>query len=90
MDLASLISQPGAEPAMTVKSRYSPPAFEPGSFYPSASAFRSQAPLSPPVEDKAPRCSLPSISSLLDSADGASTHAASKASKAAPMRQRPN
>ncbi|OJJ55904.1 hypothetical protein ASPSYDRAFT_33917 [Aspergillus sydowii CBS 593.65] len=87
MDLASLISQPGAEPAMTVKSRYSPPAFEPGSFFPSASAFRSQAPLSPPVEDKAPRCSLPSISSLLDSADGASTHAAKRQRLSSPSQR---
>ncbi|KAL3473491.1 hypothetical protein BJX99DRAFT_233574 [Aspergillus californicus] len=77
MDLANLISQPGLEPAMTVKSRtYSPPAFEPGSFYPAASTSynRSHAPLSPPVEDRTPRCSLPSISALLDSADGALTH----------------
>ncbi|KAL4782695.1 hypothetical protein BJX76DRAFT_349155 [Aspergillus varians] len=80
MDLANLISQPGAEPALTARSRYSPPAFEPGSFYPSASTSfsRTQAPLSPPVEDRTPRCSLPSISALLDSADGASTHAAKR------------
>ncbi|KAL4917726.1 hypothetical protein BDW62DRAFT_183205 [Aspergillus aurantiobrunneus] len=80
MDLANLISQPGPEPALTAKSRYSPPAFEPGSFYPSASTSftRTQAPLSPPVEDRTPRCSLPSISALLDSADGASTHAAKR------------
>ncbi|KAL4805863.1 hypothetical protein BDV18DRAFT_140030 [Aspergillus unguis] len=76
MDLANLISQPGQEPALTVKARHSPPAFEPGTFY-STSFTRTQAPLSPPVEDK-PRCSLPSISSLLDSADGASTHAAKR------------
>ncbi|KAL4870395.1 hypothetical protein BDV12DRAFT_165891 [Aspergillus spectabilis] len=80
MDLASLITHPGPEPAMTFKSRYSPPTFEPGSFYPSAatSYSRSQAPLSPPVEDRTSRCSLPSISTLLDSADGASTHAAKR------------
>ncbi|KAL2830260.1 hypothetical protein BDW59DRAFT_141327 [Aspergillus cavernicola] len=82
MDLANLISQPGPEPALTVKSRisYSPPAFEPGSFYPLASTSytRTQAPLSPPVEDRTSRCSLPSISALLDSADGASTHAAKR------------
>ncbi|KAL4962504.1 uncharacterized protein BDV14DRAFT_178422 [Aspergillus stella-maris] len=75
MDLANLISQPGPEPAMTVKSRYSPPAFEPGTFYSASTSFtRTQAPLSPPIDDKASRCSLPSISSLIDSADGASTH----------------
>lgn len=34
---------------------------------------RSQAPLSPPVEE--PKCSLPSISTLLEGADG---HAASE------------
>ncbi|KAL5339624.1 hypothetical protein BJX70DRAFT_363466 [Aspergillus crustosus] len=80
MDLASLISQPGPQPGMTMESRYSPPAFEPGSFYPSTatSYSRSHAPLSPPVEDRTPRCSLPSISTLLDSADGASTHAAKR------------
>jgi hypothetical protein len=81
MDLANLISQPAPLPALTVKARasYSPPAFEPGSFYPTASTSytRAQAPLSPPVEDNAARCSLPSISSLLDSADGAATHASS-------------
>ncbi|KAL2845001.1 hypothetical protein BJY01DRAFT_184805 [Aspergillus pseudoustus] len=79
MDLANLISQPAPQPALTVKARasYSPPAFEPGSFYPTASTSytRSQAPLSPPVEDNTPRCSLPSISALIDSADGASTQA---------------
>lgn len=76
MDLANLISQPGHQPAMTVKARHDPPAFEPGTFY-STSFARTQAPLSPPVEDK-PRCSLPSISSLLDSADGAASQPASK------------
>ncbi|KAI9369409.1 hypothetical protein BJX61DRAFT_148693 [Aspergillus egyptiacus] len=77
MDVANLISQPPYEPTMAAKSRYSPPAFEPGSFYPttSASYSRVQAPLSPPVEDSASRCSLPSISALLDSADGATTQA---------------
>ncbi|KAL2871503.1 uncharacterized protein BJX67DRAFT_377270 [Aspergillus lucknowensis] len=78
MDLANLISQPGPEPALTVKARtsYSPPAFEPGSFYaPASSSYaRTQAPLSPPVEDRTSRCCLPSISALLDSADGASPH----------------
>ncbi|KAL4924029.1 uncharacterized protein BDV17DRAFT_275650 [Aspergillus undulatus] len=95
MDLANLISQPGPEPAMTVKSRYSPPAFEPGAFYSASTSFsRTQAPLSPPIDEKAPRCSLPSISALIDSADGASTHAAkrqrlSSPSGAAPVRLPP-
>ncbi|RDW72566.1 C2H2-type zinc finger protein [Aspergillus mulundensis] len=81
MDLANLISQPGPEPAMTVRSRYSPPAFEPGTFYSANTSFtRTQAPLSPPVEDRSSKCSLPSISALLDSADGASTQATSKPS----------
>ncbi|KAL4977924.1 hypothetical protein BDW66DRAFT_27087 [Aspergillus desertorum] len=86
MDLASLISQPGPEPALTAKSRYSPPAFEPGSFYAASTSFtRTEAPLSPPVEDRPSRCSLPSISALLDSADGASTQAPKRQRLSSPV-----
>ncbi|KAL4904619.1 hypothetical protein BDW74DRAFT_154264 [Aspergillus multicolor] len=85
MDLANLISQPGAEPAMTVKSRYSPPAFEPGTFYAANTFTRTQAPLSPPVEDRSSKCSLPSISALLDTADGASTQATKRQRLSSPV-----
>ncbi|GKZ19290.1 hypothetical protein AbraIFM66951_011432 [Aspergillus brasiliensis] len=101
MDLASLISHPGPDP---IKSRasYSPPMSSSykrsiehtsDSYFPSVpiSYTRSpQPPLSPPVEDHSPKCSLPSISTLLEGADGASMHAASMAPNAwKSIRRRP-
>ncbi|KKK17241.1 hypothetical protein P175DRAFT_0442915 [Aspergillus ochraceoroseus IBT 24754] len=93
MDLASLISHPGPDPALTVRSRpsNSPPAIYAGAFYPTASTTSyshfAHGPLSPPVEDRSPRCSLPSISALLDSADGVSTQAAKRQRLSSPTQR---
>ena len=93
MDLASLISHPGPDPIMKSRASYSPPMTSykrsieqtSDSYFPSVpiSYTRSpQPPLSPPVEDHSPKCSLPSISTLLEGADGAAMHAASMAPNA--------
>ncbi|KAJ5699014.1 C2H2 finger domain transcription factor mtfA [Penicillium macrosclerotiorum] len=71
MDLANLLH--GAAPAPKV--------------YSETYGKRSmQAPLSPPVEDQ-PKCSLPSISTLLEGADGAQ-HAAKRQRLSPPLRER--
>ncbi|PWY83461.1 hypothetical protein BO70DRAFT_395902 [Aspergillus heteromorphus CBS 117.55] len=44
-----------------------------------------QPPLSPPVEDHSPKCSLPSISTLLEGADAASMHAAKRTRMTPPV-----
>ncbi|PYH91936.1 hypothetical protein BO71DRAFT_401016 [Aspergillus ellipticus CBS 707.79] len=98
MDLASLISHPGPAPTTTFQSRpsYSPRAgsykrsieHTSDSYFPSGSTsyIRSpQPPLSPPVEDQSPKCSLPSISSLLEGADGAAMHAAKRTRMTPPV-----
>ncbi|KAE8374883.1 hypothetical protein BDV26DRAFT_295567 [Aspergillus bertholletiae] len=80
MDLASLIT-PGLAPVYKSRASYSPPPSSAGSYkrpaeHSTDSYFSysraPQPPLSPPVEDQ-PKCSLPSISALLESADSAST-----------------
>lgn len=82
MDLANLISHPGPEPTMVkTKGAYSPPmqysSYKPSegitnSYFPSRTSFKRspQPPPSPPVEDQ-PRYSLPSISTLIETADAA-------------------
>lgn len=80
MDVANLISQPGPDPTKA-RTVYSTPAFKASSrddksyFTPVYS--RSQPPLSPPVEDHQPKCSLPSISTLFEGADSAAMQPAS-------------
>ncbi|PKY02279.1 hypothetical protein P168DRAFT_273349 [Aspergillus campestris IBT 28561] len=95
MDLASLIT-PGPEPVLSkAKASYSPPAsssFKPsveGSYFPTmpTSYSRSpQPPLSPPVDEQR-KFSLPSISSLLEGADGAAMHAAKRQRLTPPARR---
>ncbi|KAF5865265.1 hypothetical protein ETB97_004848 [Aspergillus alliaceus] len=91
MDLASLIT-PGLEPVYKSRASYSPPPSSAGSYKrPSTDSYFSysrapQPPLSPPVEDQ-PKCSLPSISALLESADSAST-CATKRQKTSPSPRR--
>ncbi|RAK96748.1 C2H2 finger domain protein [Aspergillus ibericus CBS 121593] len=100
MDLASLISHPGPEPLSTYKARasYSPPmsSYKRSIEQVSDSYFSSvpisytrtpQPPLSPPVEEHSPKCSLPSISTLLEGADGASVHAAKRTRMTPPLQR---
>lgn len=84
MDLANLITQPGPDPITAIKSRgvYSPPE-QPtdriSSYFsslPTSYKYSPQPPLSPPAEEQ-PKCSLPSISTLIESADNGPMHAAS-------------
>lgn len=80
MDVANLISQPGPDPTIKARPVYSTPVFKASSddksyFTPVYS--RSQPPLSPPVEDYQPKCSLPSISTLFEGADSAAMQPAS-------------
>ncbi|KAK1141765.1 hypothetical protein N8T08_008430 [Aspergillus melleus] len=84
MDLASLIT-PGPDPLYKPRASYSPAAA--GSYFPSVPTSYSrtpQPPLSPPVDD-VPKCSLPSISSLLEGADGAAMHAAKRQRTTPPL-----
>ncbi|CAK41273.1 zinc finger protein C25B8.19c [Aspergillus awamori] len=98
MDLASLISHPGPDPIMKSRASYSPPMTSykrsiehtSDSYFPSVpiSYTRSpQPPLSPPVEDQSPKCSLPSISTLLEGADGAAMHAAKRTRMTPPLQR---
>ncbi|PYI30077.1 hypothetical protein BP00DRAFT_346999 [Aspergillus indologenus CBS 114.80] len=96
MDLASLITQPGPDPLAMSMSRasYSPPAPRlasykraPDSYFASVPVSYSRAPPSPPVEEMPPKCSLPSISTLLEGADGASMHAAKRARVTPPVQR---
>ncbi|KAI9933869.1 hypothetical protein ASPWEDRAFT_48525 [Aspergillus wentii DTO 134E9] len=94
MDLASLITHSGPEPvSLKRRATFSPPAV---SYKPSTSDKDSyftavpttytrspQPPLSPPVEDQ-PKCSLPSISTLLESADSASMQPAKRQRMSSP------
>lgn len=83
MDLANLLSAPNPAalitPAYTPASSYAPSA---GSYFPPTTTAQKrsspqQPPMSPPVDEQQqkPKCSLPSISTLLENADG--QHAAS-------------
>ncbi|KAE8411755.1 hypothetical protein BDV36DRAFT_273552 [Aspergillus pseudocaelatus] len=92
MDLASLIT-PGPEPIYKSRASYSPPPSSAGSYkrpaeYDSYFSYSRapQPPLSPPVEDQ-PKCSLPSISALLESADSASPYAAKRQRTSPPPRR---
>ncbi|KAE8351355.1 hypothetical protein BDV28DRAFT_21501 [Aspergillus coremiiformis] len=94
MDLANLIT-PGPEPIYKSRASYSPPPSCAGSYKrlaeplidPYFSYSRSpQPPLSPPVEDQ-PKCSLPSISALLESADSASTYPTKRQRTSPPPRR---
>lgn len=71
MDLASLISHP----APAVKSNR-------GDYFSASTSYKRtapQPPLSPPAEEQ-PKCSLPSISTLIESADSAPARPASMTS----------
>ncbi|KAE8148487.1 hypothetical protein BDV25DRAFT_158164 [Aspergillus avenaceus] len=97
MDLASLIT-PGPERILKSRASYSPPPSSASSYKRSADHMDSyftavptytrtpQPPLSPPVEDQ-PKCSLPSISALLEGADSASTYAAKRQRVSPPPRR---
>ncbi|CAL5869016.1 uncharacterized protein PFLUO_LOCUS3244 [Penicillium psychrofluorescens] len=84
MDLANLLSAPNPAalitPAYTPASSYAPSA---GSYFPPTTTAQKrsspqQPPMSPPVDEQQqkPKCSLPSISTLLENADG--QHAAKR------------
>ncbi|KAA8643414.1 C2H2-type zinc finger protein [Aspergillus tanneri] len=80
MDLADLITPPGPDPFYPLKSSASYSPVPTDSYFPQVPSLYSRMPrppLSPPVEDLS-KCSLPSINSLLQSADGASVHAAKR------------
>ncbi|PYH45340.1 uncharacterized protein BP01DRAFT_373985 [Aspergillus saccharolyticus JOP 1030-1] len=96
MDLACLISHPGPDPLAMNMSRasYSPPAPRVASYKRSSESYfasvpvsYSRTPLSPPVEDIPPKCSLPSISTLLEGAAAASMHAAKRARVTPPVQR---
>ncbi|KAJ5612207.1 hypothetical protein N7510_005401 [Penicillium lagena] len=84
MDLANLLSAPNpaalVTPAYTPASSYTPT----GSYFPPTTTAQKrsppqQPPMSPPVDEQQqqqPKCSLPSISTLLENADG--QHAAKR------------
>ncbi|KAB8075650.1 hypothetical protein BDV29DRAFT_171524 [Aspergillus leporis] len=94
MDLANLIT-PGPAPVFKSRASYSPPPSSAGSYkrpveHSTDSYFSysraPQPPLSPPVEDQ-PKCSLPSISALLEGADSASTYTAKRQRISPPPRR---